>query len=224
MARRTLKQTLLGAAIAAALLGSTGLRNASAHCDTLDGPVVTDARKALAAGDPKVVLKWVSPEHENEVREAFEHTLAVRKLNDEARELADRYLFETLVRVHREGEGAPYTGLKPGGSVEPAIAKADQALVEGEVDDLAERIAQVVADGIRTRFRHALETHKHAGDSVEAGREFVKAYVEYVHYVEGLHAAATGPAHAHGPAEGSHSGEAIHSEAGAAGKGHESHR
>jgi hypothetical protein len=224
MMSNTLKRTIAGVAVAAALAAPLGLRGAAAHCDTLDGPVVTDAREALKAGDAKVVLKWVTPEHENEVREAFEQALAVRKLGDEARELADRYFFETLVRVHREGEGAPYTGLKPGGSVEPAIAEADQALVEGKVDDLAERIARVVADGIRSRFRHALETQRHAGDSVEAGREFVKAYVEYVHYVEGLHEAATGAAHAHGPAEGSHGAAAGRSEADAAGEGHESHR
>jgi hypothetical protein len=43
----------------------------------------------------------------------FTKTLAVRKQSKEAKELADMYFFETLVRIHCAGEGAPYTGLKP---------------------------------------------------------------------------------------------------------------
>ena len=91
-------------------------RPALAHCDTLDGPVVKDARAALDAKDLTPVLKWVEYEKEGEIREAFQHALAVRALGPEARALADRFFFETLVRVHREGEGAPYTGLKPEGT------------------------------------------------------------------------------------------------------------
>ena len=36
-------------------------------------------------------------------------------------------------------------------------------------------------------------------DSADAGREYVKAYVEYIHYVEQIYATASGPAgeHAH---------------------------
>ncbi|MGH8640573.1 MAG: DUF6448 family protein, partial [Burkholderiales bacterium] len=85
------------------------------HCDTLDGPVVTLARKALETGNVNHVLPWVRPEDEPEIRRAFDHALAVRKLGCEARDLADRHFFETLVRVHRAAEGAPYTGLKPAG-------------------------------------------------------------------------------------------------------------
>ena len=56
------------------------------HCDSLEGPVVEDARLALKKGDPTPVLKWVSEEHEGEIREAFEQTLVVRVKGDGARE------------------------------------------------------------------------------------------------------------------------------------------
>lgn len=179
---------------------------AAAHCDTLDGPVVADARAALAKGDVTPVLKWVKADAEQEVRALFAQALKVRKLDPVAQELADHYFFETLVRVHRAGEGAPYTGLKPAGSVEPPIAMADQALAKGNVDDLAKKIASHTEAGIRERFQKALATQKHAGESVSAGREFVEAYVTYVHYVEGIVNAVHKAPH-HGeetPATGGH--------------------
>lgn len=172
-----------------------------AHCDTMDGPVVKAAQVALEKGDVTGVLKWVQPGQEAEIRAAFDETLAVRALGKKARDLADKYFFETLVRVHREGEGAPYTGLKPAGTVEPVIAASDKALETGSVEDLTHRITQLVAEGIRHRFAETLEKQKHAEHNVAAGREFVAAYVEFVHYVERLHADALGQAGAHAGGE-----------------------
>jgi hypothetical protein len=162
--------------------------NAFAHCDTLDGPVVKTARMALEKGDVTPLLKWVQADDEKEIRAAFQKTLAVRAKGPEAKELADRYFFETLVRIHRAGEGAPYTGLKPGAAVDPAVALADKALETGSADKLVEVLTAAMADGIRARFQQARETRVHADDSVAAGREFVKAYVVFTHYAEGLHA------------------------------------
>lgn len=170
-------------------------RTVRAHCDTLDGPVVTTAKMALEKGDVTPVLKWVQKKDEQEIKMAFENTLAVRKLSPQAKDLADMYFFETLVRIHRAAEGAGYTGLKPAGSVEPPIAAADKALESGSVDGLVKEISGLISAGIRERFNHAMEAKKHADENVESGREFVKAYVEFVHYVEGLHLAALGPAH-----------------------------
>jgi hypothetical protein len=179
--RRSL--TLLGMTLAIGLLLPG---QAAAHCDTLDGPVVADARTALAQGNVAPVLKWVSPADEKEIRTAFAKTTAVRKLSPEAEALADLYFFEALVRIHRAGEGAPYTGLKAAGTVEPVIAKADQALEQGSVDGLVKAILTHTEEGIRKRFNHALETKKHADESIAAGREYVEAYVTFVHYVEGI--------------------------------------
>jgi hypothetical protein len=146
--------------------------------------VVADARLALGQGKVTPVLKWVKADDEPEIRDAFARAVAVRKLGPEAQQLADTFFFETLVRVHRAGEGAPFTGLKPAGSVEPPIAAADQALADGSVDPLAKKIAEHAAAGVRERFARALAAKKHAGENVAAGREYVEAYVTYVHYVE----------------------------------------
>ena len=160
---------------------------AAAHCDALDGPVIEDARIALKKGDVTPVLKWVGKDSEKEVRESFAATLGVRSLNDDARKLADTHFFETLVRMHRAGEGEPFTGLKPAGMIDPGFVAADKALAEGSVTELSSDIAKSVQEGLRKRFADVLEKKKHANDSVEAGRAYVATYVEYAHYVEGIH-------------------------------------
>lgn len=164
---------------------------AAAHCDTLNGPVIAAAKLALNSGDVTPVLKWVKPEHEAEIRQSFARTMKVRGEGAEAQDLADNYFFETLVRLHRAGERAPYTGLKSE-PVEPPIAATDKALETGSVEPLVKMVTEDVATGIRERFAHAAEARKHASDSVNAGREYVAAYVELTHYVEGLHEATSG--------------------------------
>lgn len=171
---------------------------AVAHCDTLDGPVVTDAKKALEKGDATPVLTWIKKEHEEEITATFKKTLAVRKQGKEAKELADMYFFETLVRIHRAGEGAPYTGLKPGEAVEPSVAEADKALETGSADNLIKYVTDAVAKGIRERFNRTKDAKKSADKSVESGREFVEAYVEFTHYVERLYLDAVAKGMHHG--------------------------
>ena len=177
---------------------------AFAHCDTLGGPVVQSARIALEKKDVTPVLKWVKKEHEQEIQDLFQKTLKVREKGIEAKDLADHYFFETLVRIHRAGEGAPYSGLKPGNAVDPAVALADKALEEGSVEKLINILNSAMGDGIRERFQNARKTRNHANDSVSAGREFVEAYVTFTHYVEGLHTDIKGKSGHHGKAnEGS---------------------
>lgn len=160
-----------------------------AHCDTLDGPVVADAKTALGKGDVTPVLKWVKEDAEPEIRAAFNAALLERKINQEAAEMK---FFETLVRIHRAGEGADFTGLKPSGSVEPIIAAADQTLEAGSVETLTAEMSEHLVAGVKERFEQALKTREHKDESVAAGREYVQAYVEYVHYVEGLHKMISG--------------------------------
>ena len=193
------KKRLSGSKMAMAVICALALwwpQAVAAHCDAMDGPVLIEARQALDNGKVTPVLKWVMPEYEKEVRRVFDQTLQVRKLGDEARELADRYFFETLVRVHREGEGASYTGIKPAGQIDPPIAQADLALEEGSVDELAEAVSAHVAQAMRERFDRALKLRQRADESVDAGREYVDAYVEYVHFVEVIVGAVHGD-HAH---------------------------
>jgi hypothetical protein len=162
---------------------------AFAHCDTLDGPVIQDARKALNAKDVTPVLKWVKQKDEKAVHAAFSRAQSAKGMKNA--EAAENQFFATLVKIHRAGEGASFTGLKPEGEVEPAIAEADKALVSGSPDALIKMVTDDVAAGIKKRFDHAAATYKNKDESVEQGREFVGAYVEYTHYVERLHLDAT---------------------------------
>lgn len=117
---------------------------ASAHCDGMDGPVVKAAQKALRTGNINLVLIWVGKGDEVEVREAFRKTAAVRRQSPQARELADRYFFGTLVRLHRAGEGEPFTGLKPARrDLGPVITGRRQ----GDRDGLGRRAAKAVHGG-----------------------------------------------------------------------------
>src|SRR5664280_689191 len=124
------------------------------HCDTMDGPVVTAAREALEAENIKLILAYVPESGAAEVKSAFEKVLRARKTNPAALEVADLYFFETVVRIHRAGEGAPYTGLKPAGlDLGPAIPAADKAIETGVVEPLVKLITSESANGIRGRFQ-----------------------------------------------------------------------
>jgi hypothetical protein len=189
--------SLLVLVAAMVVVGVATATPAMGHCDTEDGPVVRDAKAALASGDVTPTLKWVGPGDEQEIREAFAKTIAVRDSGHSARELADTWFFETLVRVHRAGEGAPYSGLKPAGTpLDPAVRLSDQALETGNLDKLAGALASHLNDGLLERFRKAVELRAHAADSVETGRAYVAAYVEFVHYTERFHNAIVTDGHA----------------------------
>jgi hypothetical protein len=188
---------LCGLAVAAILLSPT---KSLAHCDGLDGPVVKAAQKALDTGNINLVLIWVQKQDEAETKNAFQKTLAVRKLNSQAKELADRYFFETLVRIHRAGEGAPYTGLKPAGrDLGPAIPAADKALETGSAKSLTKILTDATQDGVADRFKGVAAKRKFKSDDIDAGRQYVKGYVEFLHYVERNYEAAKNQAKGHYP-------------------------
>jgi hypothetical protein len=165
---------------------------ARAHCDGLDGPVVKAAQQALAAGNVNLILIWVQKKDEGEIRSLFNKTLEVRKLSPQAKELADMYLFESLVRIHRAGEGEPYTGLKPAGrDLGPAIPAADQALDSGTVEPLLKLLSGGMEREIQKKFKEAIVRKRHRPDDVEAGRAYVESYVSFVTYVESIYQTLT---------------------------------
>lgn len=161
-----------------------------AHCDSLDGPVIQTAQAALAKGDVTPVLKWIQAGDEAAIRSAFSQTMEVRRLSPGAADLADRYFFETLVRIHRAGEGAPYTGLQPAGSAGPALAAADRAVESGNAAGLVADLQQRIATGLQHRFEKVQAAKPHAEHNVAAGRAYVEAYVDFIHYYENLQATA----------------------------------
>ena len=163
-----------------------------AHCDSVTGPVIVDAQKALAARDVTPLLKWVPASAETEIRDAFQRTLTVRAESAAAKEIADRWFFETVVRVHRASEGEPFTGLKGAEvPVEEGIEMADVAIESGSLEKVEAALLAEVSAGLRKRFAAVKEAKKHAEHNVEAGRHFVEAYVSFIHYVERLHQSAT---------------------------------
>lgn len=182
----------LGAALLLSAFTLLAPATAEAHCDTLDGPVVNTARTALETKKVEPVIAWVQPAHEAEIRHAFVKALADRQRAPESREKSDRAFFETLVRVHREGEGAPYTGLKPAGT-DPglAIRTADQAIGRRDGAAVEKLMTEKVRHGVRERFAKLNKLPPPAQD-VAAGRAWVQAYVDYVHFVERVDATASG--------------------------------
>lgn len=180
---------------------------AQAHCDALDGPVVSAARQALDSGNVNLVLVWVQKGDEAEIRRVFQQASTVRKTGAEARNLADAYFFETLVRIHRAGEGAPYTGLKQAGTAAPPVAAGDKAIATGQLQPLGKLIADRNEKGLHEHFERVMAQKTYAPSDVEAGRAYSRAYVEFVHYAERLYDAAetlapdapakTAPAHTH---------------------------
>ena len=165
-----------------------------AHCDWINGPVVADARTALARADVTPALKWVAPADEAGIRRAFDRTMAARAAGAEARDVADQWFFETLVRVHRASEGEPFTGLK-GAEYQPeaGIEMADHALEANSLGEVEKSLTAAIRSELQKRFTAATEAKKHADDSVEAGRRFVHAYAEFIHFVESVHRSAAAP-------------------------------
>ena len=157
-----------------------------AHCDTLNGPVVADANRALNTGQIMPVLKWVKKEDETEIKTLFQKVLEVRDLNRVAKELADQSFFETVVRLHRAAEKAPFTGLTSE-ALPPVLVEADRSLQTGSLDVLLKMILSGIEAQLQQKFQDALEKKGSADQGAEKGRDYVEAYVTFVHYVEALH-------------------------------------
>jgi hypothetical protein len=172
------------------------------HCDSLDGPVVTAARRALESGDVTLVLPFVPEESEGEVSTAFAHAVRVRALGEDARELADRHFFETTVRLHRIGEGATYTGLKPAGlSFGPVIPLAERAVESGSLSALADFLSRELRNELKRRLDEVSALARDKERSVADARRYVEAALSFEvfahHLFESLHARAHEGGHGH---------------------------
>lgn len=182
-----------------------GSQAAQAHCDSVDGPVAKAAQAALETGNVNLALPYAPATAESELKAAFAQSRKVRALGSEAKMLADRAFIETTVRLHRAGEGAAYTGLKPAGIDHgPAIPAAEQAVETGSVTPVKALLVEELEHGLHARLSH-VQAAKDAGlkepkaaKDVPAARERVTAELEFVTYVEGLRQAMHGaPGHEH---------------------------
>lgn len=194
---------LTTSALALALLfGMQG--GARAHCDSGDGPVARAAQAALDSGNPNLVLPYAPAAAEDEIRARFGQVMKVRVLGAEAKDLADRTFIETTVRLHRMGEGASYTGLKPAGSdFGPAIPAAERAIESGDLREIKALLGRELEHGLQARFEHVLHSGRvsskpAAVTDVQAARERISAEFGFVAYVEALRQAAkSAPGHQH---------------------------
>lgn len=158
------------------------------HCDSLDGPVVGAAQRALRENDVELVAPYVHVDAEEELRRAFDLATKARAVGADARRVADRWFFETVVRLHRAGEGASFTGLKPAGlDVGPVIPLAAASVESGSADELADVLCRIVREQIEHRHARAMELKEHAAESVPAAREYVEALLGLQVWAHGIY-------------------------------------
>jgi|SRR5690554_6190552 len=162
-------------------------QQASAHCDSYDGPTIRDAMEALQTNNVNLVLKWIDKEQEEVVIPLFNKTYNLRNGDPEVYAIIEKHFLETLVRLHRETEGASYTGLKPAGTTKPIIQLSDEALANDDIEGLLNKLNNHVNTVIREKYEKVSMLHKVREASPEKGRAFVEAYVDYTHSLEGIH-------------------------------------
>ena len=166
------------------------------HCDSLSGPVVKAAKEALEAGNVNFVLPYVPRESEGEVVAAFDKVLPLHRQPNGAHEIADTFFFETVVRLHRAGEGAAYTGLKPAGTDEgPIIPIAERAIETGSVEELKETLIGLVGSEVEKRFEHMQHLRQYSGESVDMAREYVESMLGLQVWSHKVYLTATAGAH-----------------------------
>lgn len=173
--------------ILVSILFLLAMQPALAQCDTYDGPVIKDAVKALENNKVDLVLKWISPEQENEIITLFNKTHALKSQDKEVYDIIEKHFFETLVRLHHEFENAPYTGLKPLGSTKQIIQMTDTALEENDIENFIVKMDNHLNEVIREKYRKVAELYKVKDNSVEQGRAFVTAFVDYTYTIEAIH-------------------------------------
>jgi len=170
----------------ATLLAALRPATVRAHCDTAEGPAVKDGHKALATGNINYALKWIPAGSEAELRDIFDKALRVRPLGADAAELADRLFLETMVRIHRMGEGVGFTGIQPVGTrIDPVVTAADEAIALGTDTVLLPMVPEERRAELDTRFHAALAVKDFDVDDVAAGRRYLAAYVSFFKYAEG---------------------------------------
>lgn len=186
--RRTNLKTLIILLSSIMTAGLIWPQTAEAHCDSMNGPVVLAGQRALRTGNVNLVLLWVKEEQEDELVEAFKKARKLLDEEDEIKDMAIRHFLETLVRLHRASEGAPYTGLKPAHLDPGAVVKlGDQALETESLQELHSFLSDELKEGLHRHFEAMMARKEYDPNDVEAGRDFVHHYVEFMHYAEAIY-------------------------------------
>jgi hypothetical protein len=69
--------------------------------------------------------------------------------------------------LHREGEGEPYTGLKPAGSVTPVIQMEDASIENKSADILVTKLKAHIEKDIREKYQLVQELSRTKDESVK---------------------------------------------------------
>jgi hypothetical protein len=170
------------------------------HCDSMDGPVVKAAALALSRGSVELVLPYVPEEGEAEIRAAFDKTVAARACGAAAADVADEWFFETVVRIHRAGEGAAFTGLKPAGLGHGIVVPiAEHAIETGVADELVRLLTSTLEAEVRGKFGRVMALKAAEGGPVPEAREYVEAMLGFEVWSHKTHQCITSdPLHDHG--------------------------
>lgn len=164
-----------------------------AHCDSYDGPVIKDALKALDQNNVQLVLKWIEPQQEKEIISLFDKTYSLKNGDQEVYSIVEKHFLENLVRLHRETEGEPYTGLKPAGSMTPLVAMADNSIANDNVEEVITTVTTHLEKVLRERYAKVAKLSKVKDNAVKEGRAYVHAYVQYTHTLEAMEHLLHGP-------------------------------
>jgi hypothetical protein len=105
---------------------------------------------------------------------------------------------ETVIRLHRAGEGAAYTGLKPAGiDYGPVIPAAEHAVETGDLAKLKAVLTDEFEHALNERLAHMRELQKaplepKTAAEVPHSRERVSAELGFITFAQNLHQAAFG--------------------------------
>lgn len=178
-----------------ALFSLMGTQQASAHCDSFDGPALIDAAKALETNNVELIKKWILAEDEAVVVPLFHKTYSLKDGDAEVYEIVKTHFYETFVRLHREMEGATFTGLKPAGTTAHITVMSDKALENGNFEGLLAALNKHVNGQLTEKYEKTAALYRVKDRSVEDGRAYVAAYVDYTHAVEAVHDILEGGGH-----------------------------
>lgn len=183
------KKFIKAKVVALALFGLLLINTLSAfaHCDSYDGPVIKEAQEALLTNNVNLVLKWVDAADEAEITALFNKTYKLRNGDNEIYTIVEKHFLETLVRLHRATEGVGYTGLKPAGSASPIVIMADKSIEDKDIDNLVSSFIAHIEKVVREKYKEVEELNLVKNESVEKGRAYVAAYVDYTHTLEEIH-------------------------------------
>ena len=180
-----------------------GSQTALAHCDSVDGPVAKAVLAALDNGNVNPVLAYAPATAETEIRQAFDKSRKVRDLGTDARALADQAFMETVIRLHRAGEGAPYTGLKSAGlDYGPVIPAADEAVATGDFTKLKAVLTEEIDHALRERLAHVRELQTapakpESAAEVPNARNRISAELGFITFAENIRQTALGKGSEH---------------------------